>query len=133
MRRPLVRWAGPRRCTADFGSLEARGGTIVEAAGRVRRFRFAARADVDTSPTAWALDGSLSVKGRGFGRIILFFTGWWLRSQIAAALDQFWADSAAAIDDAEQQLLDLDKRVKDAGGEAAFVRHALWVDRPARQ
>jgi hypothetical protein len=117
---------GGGRATVDLRTIEGSGGTLVDARGRVNRFRVAGRGDVDTGPASWSVDAALSVAGRGLGRVVMLLGGRRLRRYFDRTLQKFWQTAEARTSRAERVLQRLSDAVQHEGGETAFVHRALW-------
>jgi len=127
--RRIARLLGERgegRATIDLGTIEGAGGTFVDARGRLNRFRGWAHADVDTGPASWSVDATLTVGGRGFGRVVMLLARRRLRRHVEGRLQRFWQTSDTRITRAESALRELELTVQREGGESAFIHRALW-------
>lgn len=135
----LVRGAGAPGCLAGFLGGPAHGtatidpsalaggrGTLLDATGSMKRFGGTARAEVETSSRAWRVDGAVSVRASGLGRIALLVAGRRVRRQAAQALQQCWESSETWIGGVEDDLRELSSEIERAGGPEPFVHRALW-------
>lgn len=112
--------------TVDLATLAANGGTLLDATGRMNRFDGAASSRVETTARQWRVDGVVTVRGQGLGRIVLLVAGRRARRQAADALEWFWQTSDQWIGDVEDELRTLASEIDRAGGPEEFAHRALW-------
>ena len=123
----LLGGRGRGRATVDLSVLENRGGALIDAEGRVNRFRGDARVNVDTSSQEWRVDAAARLTARGIGRLVLLFARRRIKRGFDDGLARFWETAAYSTShQLKNQLRDLARLVDDEGGEAAFVHRALW-------
>ncbi|MEO5840104.1 MAG: hypothetical protein ABIQ73_27345 [Acidimicrobiales bacterium] len=121
----LLGESGEGRATIDLRPIEGKGGTLVDAHGRMNRFRGTARGEVDTGAENWSVDAAVSVRGRGLGRVVMLLAGRRVRRHFEHRFEQFWRTSDARIIRAERALQHLAAAVQREGGEGPLVRRAL--------
>jgi hypothetical protein len=117
---------GVGRAVIDLTALDGRRDSSVDVSGRANRFRGAARADLHTTTTTWNVDGALSLRARGLGRVVVLVVGRRLRRSIEEWLEQLWRTSDERMADSQAALRELAGMTEREGGAAAFVRRALW-------
>ncbi|MEO8692346.1 MAG: hypothetical protein ABI658_02455 [Acidimicrobiales bacterium] len=122
----LLGGRGAGQVRIDLRTIEGNGGTLVDARGRVNRFRISGRGDVDTDPASWDVEAALSVAGRGLGTVVMLLASRRLRRYFTGRFQQFWLTADSRITRAESALGELAQTVAREGGETAFVQRALW-------
>ena len=118
--------SGEAGAIADATTLEGRGGRLIEVGGRANRFHGHGHVDVATSIQSWSVKAHGALRARGLGRLVLLFTRSSIRHQVDKQLAELWCRSEARVDDAERSIAHLDGLVRQEGGEAGFVRRAIW-------
>ena len=109
----------------DSGCLDG-GGRVLEVEGQARRFRGRLHLDLDITSELMVADGAAVLRGRGLGRLVLWFVGGSLRKGGDRSLKAFFGTAAEKARDLQEQMLRLRARVLREGGEAEFVRRFLW-------
>ena len=118
--RVLIGGSAQGHATVDLAAIEA-GGTLLDGDGRARLGRVQARGRVRSSAKEWRVDGSLTVKPKGIGRIGALVIRR-RRREMSAELQRFWG----AADGLKGQVERLKRSISAEGGPAAFVHRALW-------
>lgn len=126
----LARFLGGRgegTATVDLATIEG-DGRSVDAEGHAGRFHGSVQMHTRTSPTEWQLDGTGTLRARGLARPIQWIVGRRLRRRIEASLTSWWADAEPRLRSLRAEMDQLRSAIEHEGGEAAFVRRALWDD-----
>lgn len=122
----LLGGSGEGSATLDLGTLAGNGGGLLEAKGQANRFRGATQAEVAGSAREWKLDGALSLRARGLGRVVLLVARRRIRRHLEGEIKRFWASSADWVTTAEADLRALAAAAEREGGEEVLVRRMLW-------
>lgn len=114
--------------TVDVATLVERSrADTVTVTVRTRRLRGAATLRARPTGDAWEVDGTLSVTGRGLGRLAVAVVGGRLRRAVDDEAARFWAEEAGTWSrDRRAEVTALAEAVATEGGARPFVRRALW-------
>ncbi|NRQ48947.1 hypothetical protein [Aeromicrobium stalagmiti] len=113
--------------TVDLAMFEQRaGGTVGEAAGRVKLLRGSGSATVTPTPTTWDVAASAELTGKGLGRLALRLFRKRLQRSFDTAAAAYWANVPTSAETWEKERHRVEEVVAAEGGLATVIHRALW-------
>lgn len=123
-----LRWplAGPVEVYAqiDLAALTRGDGTLIQIEGAVNRFRFSVTSKVDGSRGAGLLSSTLTLTGKGLGRVALLLGRHWLKRALQRNFDEILSE--AGIASFAEELVSARAELAETGGLAASIHEAIW-------
>jgi hypothetical protein len=111
----------------DLGALEhRRGGRTMTITGQAGRYPYAVRVDAKATDRATDVDVTVSLRGRGTGRLVLLVAWPFIRGEIRRLLEDELADTAPLT----QAISSLQTDVAKAGGPTPYAHDAVWATSP---
>lgn len=107
----------------DLGALgRRRGGRVVDITGRAGRYPYAVRVQAEANEGATDVHVTVSLRGRGTGRLVVFVAWPFIRGEIRRVIEDELAGTGALAAAIES----LRTEVAQAGGPMAYAYDAVW-------
>jgi len=113
--------------TIDLSTIERRGGgTLAEGSGRVKLLRGEGAATVTPSVSAWDVDASVDLHGKGLGRLALRLLGKRLRRSFDEGAAAYWSSIPGTVASGRAFLVQVQQVVDGEGGLATVLHRTFW-------